>query len=257
MDANATIHRNKILDQFSKQAVPFALMPAHMNSVEFLIQALRLSSRDKVLDVACGPGLLACEFARVAGQVTGIDLTPAMIDEARRRQATMNLTNLNWHLGEAVSLPFDDRSFDVVTTRYSFHHFTDPAAVLDQMIRVCRRPGKILIVDVALEEGNQPAYDRMERRRDPSHTHALTYREWDELFSRVLAAAPRQAFNYGVDVDVENLLASSFPEQGGAEAFRRMVLEDVGINALGIQAKESDGNLRFTFPIAAFLINLA
>jgi ubiquinone/menaquinone biosynthesis C-methylase UbiE len=61
-------------------------MAAHSHEDAFkLLSALTgPSEKDTILDVACGPGLLACEFAKVTSQVTGIDLTPAMIEQARK-----------------------------------------------------------------------------------------------------------------------------------------------------------------------------
>jgi len=68
-----------------------------------------------MLDVACGPGMVACEFARHAGQVTGVDITPAMIEQAEIRQRQQNLKNLIWSVGDAVPLPYSDNSFSLVS----------------------------------------------------------------------------------------------------------------------------------------------
>ena len=80
--------RRLILDQFTRQAVPFAEMPAHSNeeSVRLLIDMAEIGPEDTVLDVACGPGLVACPLAEVARHVTGIDRTPAMIEQAQAKQ---------------------------------------------------------------------------------------------------------------------------------------------------------------------------
>jgi ubiquinone/menaquinone biosynthesis C-methylase UbiE len=74
--------RKLILDQFSRQAVPFSRL--HARDVaeihQLLIHTAGITADDAVLDVACGPGLVACEVAKVARHVTGIDLTPEMIE---------------------------------------------------------------------------------------------------------------------------------------------------------------------------------
>src|SRR5579885_1645696 len=112
MSDRAEEQRRLILDQFTKQAVPFAEMPAHSNeeSLRLLIDLARVGPDDDVLDVACGPGLVACPLAAVARHVTGIDLTPAMIEQARAKQRAKGLSNLTWLVGDAVPLPFPDRS---------------------------------------------------------------------------------------------------------------------------------------------------
>ena len=76
-------HNQTIVEQFSQQAVPFAKKPEHSDSMQMLIEMSGVSGDDQVLDVACGPGLVACAFAPHARQVTGIDITPAMIEQAR------------------------------------------------------------------------------------------------------------------------------------------------------------------------------
>src|SRR6516162_7468171 len=96
--------RRLILAQFTRQAVPFSQMPAHSNeeSVRLVIDLAGVGTKDVVLDVACGPGLVACSLAQVARHITGIDLTPAMIEQAQARQRSGGLTNLTWLVGDAL-----------------------------------------------------------------------------------------------------------------------------------------------------------
>src|SRR4051812_13570939 len=102
--------RKLILDQFTRQAVPFSQMHARDDAEihQILNRTSGITAADKVLDVACGPGLVACEVAKVARHVTGIDLTPAMIERARERQRSLGLANLTWAQGDAQPLPFPD-----------------------------------------------------------------------------------------------------------------------------------------------------
>src|SRR5512140_2584740 len=134
-------HQRLILDQFTRQAVAFSQMPNH--SPELLLAASEVGPDDVVLDVACGPGLMACAFAKVARHVTGIDLTPAMIEQAKVMQQADGLTNLTWHVGDVERLPFAAGAVSLVFTRYSFHHSLDPKAVLAEMVRVCSHGGRV------------------------------------------------------------------------------------------------------------------
>src|SRR5215467_12740483 len=95
-------HQRLILDQFTRQAVPFSQMQNH--SPELLLAAAGAGAADTVIDVACGPGLMACAFAKVVRHVTGIDLTPAMIEQAKVLQQADALTNLTWHVGDVQRL---------------------------------------------------------------------------------------------------------------------------------------------------------
>jgi len=240
--------RQLILDQFTRQAHLFREMHARDDREihQLLLRTAEITEEDNVLDVACGPGLVACEVARVARNVTGIDLTPEMLDQARAHQNSLGLTNLTWTRGDAQALPFPDDTFSRVVTRYSFHHFTDPQAVFTEMVRVCRPGGRITVCDVFTTSAEQAQlYDRLELYRDPSHTHALQLSEFEELFSGL--SQHRQEF-YQYPVDVEDLLSRAFPDPGGAEAFRKMVAEDIGVNRIGINANRDNG-LGFAFPV--------
>jgi SAM-dependent methyltransferase len=106
--------------------------------------------------------------ARVARHVTGIDLTPAMIEQASARQQTLGLSNLSWVPGDAQPLPFPEASFSRVVTRYSFHHFTDTTGAFAEMVRVCKPGGRVTVCDVFTTSAEQEElYDRLERHREP------------------------------------------------------------------------------------------
>jgi ubiquinone/menaquinone biosynthesis C-methylase UbiE len=243
--------RELILDQFTRQAVPFSQLHAKDDAqiYQLLIKTAGIEASDNVLDVACGPGLVACEVAKVARHVTGVDLTPAMIEQARKHQQSLVLTNLDFVVGDAHPLPFADGEFTRVITRYSFHHFTNPELAFAEMVRVCRPGGRVTVCDVFMTTAEQASlYDRMEKHRDPSHTHALQLTEFEDLFSG-LSDIRREFYKYPVSVDV--LLSRSFPEPGGAEAFREMVAGDVGVDRIGIDANRVNG-LGFAFPVVIF-----
>ena len=88
-----TEHNLSIIDQFTKQTTPFAEQKFHSNESEFklMFELSEVNKYDTVLDVACGPGLVTTAFATKAKHVTGIDITPAMIDKAKEIQKEKNL----------------------------------------------------------------------------------------------------------------------------------------------------------------------
>ena len=91
---------------------------------------------------------MACEYAKLAKHVTGINLTPAMIEQAKILQREKKLDNIDWYTGDVSILPFNDNFFSIVITRYSLHHVNDPKAVLGEMKRVCKSGRKILVTDI-------------------------------------------------------------------------------------------------------------
>lgn len=245
-------HEAEIVDQFSRQAIPFACVPGHRDAMEVLVELSEVAPWDNVLDVACGPGMLACEFARHAGHVTGIDITPAMIDQARERQREQGLENLDWLVCKAVPLPYPDNLFSLVITRYSFHHFLSPEKGLSEMIRVCRPGGRVLVADVSIAQEKSEAYDRLEIMRDPSHVHALTDKEFAELFRNSGLDDCRMS-TYGVDIELETQLRASFPKPGDESKLRDMILNDIGIDSFGINARGKDGTVVYTVPIVVYV----
>ncbi|MCM0083838.1 methyltransferase domain-containing protein [Geomonas sp. Red32] len=245
-------HLQEIVSQFSQQAIPFAQVPGHLDAMELLVELSKPTKDDLVLDVACGPGLVACEFARHAGQVTGIDITPAMIEQAARRQQELGLTNLTWTEGDVVPLPYPDDSFSLVITRYSFHHFLEPQRALAEMIRVCRPGGRVLVADVAIEPAKVEAYDRLEIMRDPSHTHALTTEEFSALMLASGLVDCRQG-SYRVEIELEAQLKASFPKPGDKERLREMITADVGADSFGIAPRRAGDTIVYSVPIGVFV----
>jgi ubiquinone/menaquinone biosynthesis C-methylase UbiE len=236
-----------IVDQFTKQAVPFSQMPDH--SPELILAATGVGPTDTVLDLACGPGVLACAFAQVAHDVTGIDLTPAMIEKAKALQESHQLANMSWRIGGVLPLPCPDTSFSLVFTRYSFHHFLDPKAVLTEMVRVCSPGGRVVVVDVFTSSPEQAeAFNRMEKLRDPSHARALSLEELTGLFHESGLQNTRRHF-YKHEFGLDQVLKGSFPNPGDEETIRRLFEDDLGLDRLGLGIQGGGDGIHFAYPI--------
>lgn len=245
-------HKEKIIEQFSKQAIPFSKVPGHSDSMQLLIQMSGVNASDKVLDVACGPGLVACEFANVAAHVTGIDITGKMIERARELQEKKHLTNTDWNVHDILPLPYSDKAFSVVLTRYSFHHFLKPAEVLAEMIRTCSPGGRVLVADVALPPEKSSAYDHLEKLRDPSHAHALTFPEFEELFAKCGLKSVKRG-SYKVELELEQQLKASFPDPGDEKKIRAIFNADLKENKLGVNVHLKGNEIHYSVPIEVFV----
>lgn len=243
-------HHDRILDQFSQQAVPFSTAaPIRDEKVlHMLVQATHAGADDTVLDVACGPGLVACAFGRVARHVTGIDLTPAMIERAAELAAEQQLSNVTFQVGDVVPLPFPSATFSIVVSRFAVHHFPDPAAVLAEMRRVCRPGGRVTIADLTASSDPQKAaaFHRMEILRDPSHARALTLDELRALFRAAGFAPPSEAY-WRMKIDVEELMVRSFPAAGDEVVIRQMFEDALADDAMGLGLRREHGRLRFDY----------
>lgn len=243
-------HQAAIIDQFTRQAVPFSIQQAHSQEafLNLLLEMSGVGPEDNVLDVACGPGLVACAFAARAKHVTGIDLTPAMIERARQIQQERQLTNLTWRIGNVLPLPYPEAAFSIVVSRYSFHHFIDPQAVFGEMVRVCRPDGTVLVADIAMPPEKRRAFDRVEKLRDPSHTSHLTPAEFLQMAEELKLREVKTKFVKS-ERHLETHLKASFPNPGDDEKIRRIFREDVGKDELGLEAHCQGNEIYFAYPI--------
>lgn len=246
-----TSHRDVILDQFTRQATPFATAPGIRDeaALALVVEFSGVGPADTVLDVACGPGILACAFARVARHVTGIDITPAMLDRARALQREHGFANVTWQPGDVSPLPYPDASFTVVVSRYAFHHFLDPRAALAEMARVCAPGGTVVVIDAAPAPEKAAAFNRMELVRDPSHVRAMPAAELVSLFADAGLAEPRVT-TYRLEAELEGLISRSFPKRGDDETLRRLFRDSLPTDALGVGARVVDDTIRFAYPVA-------
>lgn len=243
-------HQATIIDQFTRQALPFSKQPAHSQEsfLNLMLQMSGVSENDNVLDVACGPGLVACAFAARAKHVTGIDITPAMIARAKEIQEEKKLRNLTWQIGTVLSLPYPDESFSLVITRYSFHHFVDPKAVFSEMVRVCAKGGVILAADVSMVPEKRDFFDQEEKLRDPSHTRTLTPAEFLQMAAELQLREVRSQF-IKTERELENHLKASFPNPGDDERVKRIFREDIGKDRLGLGVHWQENQIHFAYPI--------
>jgi SAM-dependent methyltransferase len=105
--------------------------------------AAGIRSGDRVLDVGCGTGVLAREaLGRVGqdGQIVGLDLNEGMLGVAARTEP-----NVEWRLGDAASLPFEDATFDVVVSQFALMYFPDRLASLRETWRTLAPRGRLAI----------------------------------------------------------------------------------------------------------------
>lgn len=245
-------HNADIISQFSKQAIPFTQYKKHLDSVERLVSMSKLKPEDRVLDVACGSGIVLCEFAKKAKSAIGIDITTSMIEQAKKRQAEMKLANITWDIGDVESLPYKSNSFSVVVTRYSFHHFLNPKEVLEEMYRVCKPSGRIVIADVIMTEKNLPFYNEVEKLRDSSHVSGLTFEQMENLFYQI-GLKDIERSGYSIEMELEKQLKTSFPKEGDVEKIRKIFKNDLSKNKLGLDACLKNGTLHFSFPISVYV----
>ena len=99
-----------------------------------------------VLDAGCGTGIFSIIFANnSAGRVTGIDISEGSLQTALSLKEKFEIQNANFQKEDMLHLPFQDENFDIVWAWGTVHHTTDPFKAIDELIRVLKKGGSILL----------------------------------------------------------------------------------------------------------------
>ncbi|MGN6356112.1 MAG: class I SAM-dependent methyltransferase [Novosphingobium sp.] len=248
-------HNRTIVEQHDRQAPGYAALSrqlAHADRNAQLRVAIGAGADDQVLDVACGPGRITLDLAPHVREVTGLDLTPGMLEQARTALAASGIGNAAFVQGNAIAMPFADGAFSIVICSAAFHHFETPSQVLAEMVRVCRPGGRVVVSDVTPAAGKTGEYDRMELLRDPSHGHAHSI---DELIARGAPAgrgAPEVHTTLTGPMPYDAVLATSFPKEATREELLELMRQDAaeGQDRLGFSAELRDGEVLVTYPMS-------
>ena len=118
------------------------LQMSTMQPAARLVRHAGIGVGQRVLDVACGTGVVAITAAFTGAVVTGLDFTPELLERARENAAVAELP-IDWHEGDVEEIPFPDGAFDVVTSQFGHIFAPRPALALTEMLRVLKPGGTI------------------------------------------------------------------------------------------------------------------
>jgi SAM-dependent methyltransferase len=121
-----------------------ATQPVH----DWLIEHLMPSPGEAVLEIGAGPGdtgFVAAPRLGANGKLVSTDISPAMVDVARRRAQELGVGNAEFHVVDAQAMPFSDATFDGVICRWGYMLMPDPAAALRETRRVLRPSGRLAL----------------------------------------------------------------------------------------------------------------
>ncbi len=233
----------RIIGEFTHQAETFGTSTVAQSS-RTLDELLRLAAPragQRWLEVACGPGIISRRLAGEVGEVHGVDVTPAMIEVARREAAAAGAGNVTFSLGDATALDQPDGAFDGVITRFSLHHIPAPGRVLEEMGRVVRPGGVVVVADhLADEDADAAAWSQeIERLRDPSHWACVGLGRLRRL-GRVAGLKLRDELRLALELEFDDWLARGSGGPGARDVIERL-LADPPAGARCFSVLERDG----------------
>lgn len=243
-------HHEIVRRQFVKQAPRFGDQNYTLASpvyLEWIVNNLDLEPHFDVLDVAAGTGHLSRAIAPQVRRVVAIDTTPEMLLEGRRQAEQDGLSNIRFEHGLAEDLPYPSDAFDLVVSRFAIHHFQYPDIPIQEMVRVCRPGGKVAVIDLVSpdDEALAATYNRLERMRDPSHTHALSVGELKRLL-RDAGLDIVHTVSREVDVSVDRWLELTQTDPEMRRAIVARLTQDLeGVRASGMRPFLRDNELIF------------
>ena len=112
-----------------------------------LIKAINPQKNYNALDVATGTGDVAFKLASKTEKVIGIDIASNMIDLADKKKAKKKVFNIDFSVGDAENLPFEDNTFDVITIAYGYRNISDQTKALKEFNRILKSKGRLFILE--------------------------------------------------------------------------------------------------------------
>ncbi len=192
----------------------------------WMVEAAEPHPTDRVIDVGAGAGHATLALAPRVASVDAIDPTPEMLAVGTRLAAEREIANVTWAVARAEALPYPDATFDIAISRFSIHHWPDPAGSLREIARVLRPDGRVVLVDLVAPEqaGLDTFLNAVEVLRDPTHGRTPRRSDWRAMLAAAGLAGDivrEWRFRHATD----DWLARTAPAAWRADAVRRMLRE--------------------------------
>jgi len=234
-------HASIVQTAFARQARGFGRSRLQTDPARLarLIEFLGPRPGERVLDVACGPGIVTAALDHAGLLAFGIDLTREMIREAVAREG-------RYVQGDVARLPFQDETFDAVVCRSSFHHFTHPQVIMKEMTRVARRGGRVVIEDMRASDDvrKRDYHETIERLRDMSHARTLGRDEFREM-AAVAGLSGFEDVPVTLVIDFDEWIDRAFPTPENRERARSMMEACVAEDLCGLKVWKEGDRLKF------------
>lgn len=172
---------NRIID--NKTYVNIIKDDKHLSTLMKLVED---GNYRKILDIGTGTGYLAFPLAEKfpASTVYGIDIAETIIEKNNETVKEKGISNLIFQVFDGLKYPFEDESFDLIVTRYAFHHFPNVVDSIQQMNRILVKGGMVLVSDPMRNDKDiNGIIDEYMRVKKDGHIQFYSAKELDDLFT--------------------------------------------------------------------------
>lgn len=179
--------KTSVQQQFGAVAENYRTSAVHAQGEDlaWLVASAQLTGVERVLDAGCGAGHASAAVAPGAAEVVALDLTDAMLAQVAWLTQERGLSNVTTLQGDVEQIPCGDAEYDRVISRYSAHHWPNPAVALREFRRVLKPGGAFVLSDIVAAEA--PALDTwlqtIELLRDPSHVRDHSVSQWFKMLN--------------------------------------------------------------------------
>jgi ubiquinone/menaquinone biosynthesis C-methylase UbiE len=153
-------------------------------SLDLLVDLARPAASDAVLDYATGAGMAGFAVAPDVATVEAADELPGSLEEGERLAAELGLVNVAFTLVDLYALPYRDGAFDLVVCRNAFHLLPEPMAALAELQRVLAPEGRVVVLDLVVDDATDRPLNELARLREPAHRRHYRREELQDIVAR-------------------------------------------------------------------------
>lgn len=240
--------KSLVQTQFGANAERYAASRIHAEgeSLSRLVEMVAPEPDWQAIDIATGPGHTALAFALKVKHVIASDVTPEMLQVARKLAEQRGIRNVSFADVPAEKMPYPDGTFDLVVCRTAPHHFADISAFVAEVVRVLRPGGVFGLVDNISPDDPDAAvlHNAFEKLRDPSHGRCLSAREWLDLLAGA-GLIVRHHETLSKDIDLEGWSGRMQASAEAKEKLRAILRNASGALRDYLQPKEGPDDIDF------------